>query len=210
MNHAKRQLLLISMFVSGCVHPVPVAVHRYSPEQPVPTQKLLEVALHWQDLAKDVAAKISTYIIKNQDLIHKGLVIRSGNSDPGCHRLSALCQNVFDRAFYDLLTSQLAQRNVNVSNSDHSNFYLEFSEQIISHDRHRPSGIPLHLAFDKFFGVVDDPLYPKNEVIVTSKLVLGSQVLYGTTNIYYLSAEELNNYLTKRHPNATIISGVQE
>jgi hypothetical protein len=146
----------VALVLSGCVSQSQVPlVESY----PLTYQKVLNASHHWDVMAADVAAQL------------KATISASGRASDSLSILDAPDRTEFNRAFQNLLMTQLVKSGVNVNSGHGSRLAATFDAQVIRQSRNA------------------GPI-PRTEVIVTTSLVDGNRIIDRRTDIYYVPEED--------------------
>lgn len=195
-----------STLLSGCFN-VHTSQAPIATTYPITNQQKMQAAHHWNVLAEHEAAQlVAAPILKDMSLYIAG----SADNTP------------FTTTFSDLLTSELVNKGARVQLDDTNAVDVSYKVHVIKHkDRdaiRAPEGaltalaagiavatvpynhweepalalIPLAALGDLFSGSWTSET--DQEVVITTQATLGNQVLYSSSNIYYINGGDSDHY----------------
>jgi hypothetical protein len=176
-------LVSVSLFFGGCqyiqsksvaseskpVTPVMSAVPLPSPYVQT-RQKKMQAVHHWSVLAKDVANMIHAKLLRTLPEYQEPVYVAPAGITP------------FDKAFQQLLITNLVEKGIVVSNNYNDPLVLSFDTQVVSHGR----------ALERIRGDV-----PGKEVMMTLSLMFKGAYLMRKSSIYYINDSEWYHYVQK-------------
>jgi len=211
------------LVVAGCVHTWKMPVKSDDPvasQVPVPTayaistQQKMQAVHHWGVLAEDVSNQVAMALDGNP--YHEDLriyVVPSGTTP-------------FEKAFRELLITQIVQKGIKVSNTPGTHAHLSTDIQMVRHHSKKlysPEGVyrtlrpglyvrdmpalagdhkkevKYHVKDSEIY--VDAGLYsheyPRNEIMITSSLTYDNDYMVRTSSIYYIDDPEWWQYMHK-------------
>ena len=207
--------VICSVSLAGCVQvnssQAPIAT-----AFPTSQQKKMQAAAHWEVLAANEALKISKVWKGNTSSLY---LVPTGSLP-------------FDRAFQDIFTSQLIQNGLSLKNSPVGASQIHYKTQVIKQkdrDTVRPpigtltmlaAGItvatqavnhwsnpatvliPVAVGADLLAGNVISQ--SNSEVIITTQIIDNTNILYSSSNIYYINAKDSVHYQKLSSSSVTI------
>lgn len=190
--------------------PVPTAY-------PISTQQKMQAMHHWSVLAEDVAGRISQAIDGNPMHDELRIYVVPAGTTP------------FEKAFRELLITQIVQRGIRVTDMASNQAHLNTDIQMVRHHQKsiyteegvyralRPGlyvrdmpplvgkhtqAVKHHVRDSEIF--VDAGVYtreyPRNELMITSSLTYNNDYLVRTSSIYYVDDPEWWQYMHKLSP----------
>lgn len=133
-------------------------------------QKKMQAVHHWNVLAKKVANIIDAQWQRTLPDYQDPVFVAPAGITP------------FDKAFQQLLITNLVEKGIVVSNNYNNPLVLSFDTQVVSHGR----------ALEGINGDV-----PKKEVMMTLSLMFKGAYLMRQTSIYYINDSEWYHYAQK-------------
>ena len=173
---------LISMLscFSGCQYMKNWRSEPVTSEVPTPSaytasrQQKMQAIHHWEVLAQNIAVDIGTRMAKDFPEYQEAIYVAPAGITP------------FDKAFHDLLITNLVNNGLVVSHNCRNPLVLSFNTQILSHNR-LPETNP---------GAAERRI-PKKEVMITLSLMYKSAYLMRDSSIYYINEPEWWQYAQK-------------
>jgi hypothetical protein len=197
-------LLCLPLGLGACAHQVPI------PEAFPPTlQEKVQSAHHWDVLAERVAVRL-----------HDALGDRDSKGQPLVLYINKPQEDtVFNRAFHELLTTQLMQRGFGISLEPNVGWPVTYEVQVITHkdrglgsqptstgtwqqqeagfnDRNPPRPSALPLPSQGQYIAQAGPV-PNNEIIVTTYIQGGQRFVTRMSDIYYVDDNNRDQYFVK-------------
>lgn len=205
-------IVTLSLGLAACASQVPVAT-----TYPISFQKKMQAAHHWDLLAADVADRLQGAL----------LGLRSSDEPVVLHVRESKCCTTFGRAFHELLTTHLINKGFGVSRDPAKGLTVEYDIQVVAHnDRgfiRPPPGLFSSLAalsgglyklvdnsseagavalgavaLDVGSGLITDT--PHSEVIVNTSVTNRDRFVTRTRDIYYISDNNIGQYLAQTPP----------
>lgn len=223
-SRALRPLIIgmASLTLGGCFYAntsqAPIAT-----TYPYSEQQRMQAAHHWNVLARHEA----TQILRRERVRFRDLHIPDAHQD-ATHAYSG---GEFGRGFRTLLTSELVSRGANLTTQPQANSAeIHIDVDVIEHrDRGfvRPpvgaftalaggiavAAIPLNQWAEPALGLIPAAVAADvtsgswthtgdEEVIITTQILDGEQILYSSSNIYYINSGDRRQYAPDRVPSA--------
>lgn len=179
--------VLFLILASGCAGPLDRQKAYVNAPKPVgypfTYQPHLQAAHHWNVLAADVAQQVD-----------QALNGRSEESS-GSVRIETEERSLFSRTFKTLLTTELINRGLIVDQAG-GEAGISYGVEMIVHrtQRPKPGGTPL---FGRSY-------LPRHEVIITTTVVKGEQVLARRSDTFYANDQDAWHYLKAGQPRSFI------
>lgn len=169
-NAIRGGLLVLITTLTGCntVYQSTSATHTPYPIAQSPEksfQTRIQSAAHWDTLAQHEAEMIA------KGLGHNAHVSFSDDAD----------QSQFGKAYQKMLTEHLIAQGIFVYENG-GDYELRYQAQVVKHE-------------DRGFAFVDfDTSTPPSEVIMTTELLQGKQIVQSSTQTYYFKEGDTNHY----------------
>jgi hypothetical protein len=159
-------------------------------------QKKLQASKHWDRMAKKVANNVQMALESQSELD-----TITSTSGKGPVFIQDHDNSQFGSTMHTLITSELFNKGINVSQNRKSRYKLNWNVQLVTREANRinKSGllafILIEIPQSIFFGENDSKEYkPHSEAVITFKLKKDDINLFRDTKIYYVNDEDNNHY----------------
>ena len=138
-------------------------------DYPAAYQKKLWVVQHWNGIAAQVAERLASAITP----------LRPPNQPVVVYVERPKPVTEFDQAFHELLITQLLGHGLGVSEDPrHAGLLVRYNVQTVAHN-------------------LPHPPPPDDEVLVNTSVLLGNHYLVRTSDIYYITDYDIDQYLAQ-------------